>query len=125
MKNMYGAIHNPNRYHDDNCDPFVADVGAHPFVRDKLRLVIADALVAQYDGGPARVQTYQWRPGTVIASRDPVAVDRVAQRIIEEQRAAHGLPTLAEAKRPPRWLESAFARGLGENRIGEIELDLG
>ena len=32
MKNMYGAIHNPNRYHDNNCNPYVADVNAHPFI---------------------------------------------------------------------------------------------
>ena len=125
MKNMYGAIHNPNRYHDDNCDPFVADVGAHPFVRDKLRLVLADALTAQYDGGPARVPTYQWRPGTVLASRDPVAIDRVAQKIIEEQRAVHGLPSLVEAKRPPKWLASAAARGLGVDDLSKIALDEG
>jgi len=125
MKNMYGAIHNPNRYHENNCDPFVADVSAHPFVRDKLKLVVADALTAQYQGGPARVQTHQWRPGTVLASRDPVAMDRVAQKLIEVERAAHGLPTLAEAKRPPKWLDTAFARGLGENRLEKIVLDVG
>jgi uncharacterized protein (DUF362 family) len=125
MKNMYGAIHNPNRYHDNNCDPYVADVGAHPFVRDKLRLVVVDALTAQYDGGPARVQTNQWRPAAVLASRDPVATDRVAQQLIEVERAAHGLATLAEAKRPPRWIDTAAARGLGENDLEKIELDQG
>jgi uncharacterized protein (DUF362 family) len=123
MKNMYGAIHNPNRYHDNNCDPFVADVGAHPFVRDKLRLVLADALTAQYDGGPARVPSSQWRPGTVLASRDPVAIDRIAQKLIEVERAAHGLSSLAEARRPPRWLASAAERGLGEHELAKIVLD--
>jgi len=125
MKNMYGAIHNPNRYHEDNCDPFVADVSAHRYVKGKLRLVLADALTAQYHGGPARVLTHQWKPGTVLASADPVALDTIAHGMIEEQRAAHGLATLAESKRPPKWLATAAKKGLGENTVAKIELDRG
>lgn len=30
LKNNYGAIHNPNKYHADGCSPFVADVNTHP-----------------------------------------------------------------------------------------------
>ncbi|HUT78091.1 MAG TPA: DUF362 domain-containing protein, partial [Polyangia bacterium] len=116
MKNLYGLIHNPNRYHDNNCDPFIADIAAHPYVRDKLRLVLADALTAQYHGGPARSPAHQWKPAAVLAADDPVALDRLAWELIEEQRSAHGLPTLAESRRPPRWLETAGARGLGEHR---------
>ena len=26
MKNWYGVVHNPNKLHDDDCDPFVADL---------------------------------------------------------------------------------------------------
>jgi uncharacterized protein (DUF362 family) len=126
MKNMYGAIHNPNRYHEDNCDPFVADVSAHPHVKDKLRLVLCDALTAQYHGGPARVLKHQWRPGQVLASADPVALDRVAQKLIEEQRAAKGMPSLAESKRPPKWLETAAGKHhLGEADLAKIELNEG
>ncbi len=125
MKNMYGAIHNPNRYHDNNCDPFVADVNAHPYVKDRLRLVLADALTAQYHGGPARVASHQWRPGAVIAGADPVALDAVAKKLIEEERSKHGMATLKESKRPPKWLETASARGLGEHRIDKIRLNEG
>lgn len=126
MKNMFGAIHNPNRYHDDNCDPFVADVSAHPHVKDKLRLVLCDALTSQFHGGPARVVKYQWRPGQVLASADPVALDRVAQQLIEEQRRAKGLPSLAESGRPPRWLETAAGKyKLGEADLAKIELNRG
>ncbi|MDD5308624.1 MAG: DUF362 domain-containing protein [Deltaproteobacteria bacterium] len=123
MKNMYGAIHNPNRYHDNNCDPYVAQVSAHPFVRGKLRLVLVDALTAQYHGGPARVVSNQWRPAAIIASRDPVAVDRLAYDIIDKERASHGLASLAESKRPPRWLDTAGRMGLGESRLEHIRID--
>ena len=33
LKNWYGVIHNPNKYHDSSCDPYVADVVRHPSVR--------------------------------------------------------------------------------------------
>ncbi len=125
MKNMYGAIHNPNRYHENNCDPFVAQVSAHPYVRDKLRLVIADALTAQYQGGPARVQAHQWRPGTILAAADPVALDTVAGELIDAQRAKHGMASLEEAKRPPKWLKTAKKMGLGENDPQKIPFDRG
>jgi len=126
MKNMFGAIHNPNRYHDHNCDPYVADVSAHPHVRDKLKLVLADALTAQCHGGPARVLKYQWRPGQLLASADPVALDRVAQELIEQQRAKMGLPSLTEAGRPPRWLATAAEKHkLGEADLSKIELNQG
>lgn len=122
MKNMYGAIHNPNRYHDNNCDPFVADVSNHPYVKNKLRLVLADALTAQYHGGPASVRAHQWKPATVLAAKDPVALDRVAQEMIEEQRSAHGMASLKEAKRPPKWLQTAAKYGLGEADREKIAL---
>jgi len=123
MKNMFGAIHNPNRYHENNCDPYVADVSAHPFVKDKLRLVLADALTAQYHGGPARVLSHQWKAGKILAATDPVALDRVAQQLIDEQRKAHGMASLAESNRPPRWLETAAKQGSGEHRLDKIKID--
>jgi uncharacterized protein (DUF362 family) len=125
MKNMYGAIHNPNRYHENNCDPYIAHVCAHPYIKDKLRLVLADALTAQYQGGPARVLEHQWRPAKVLAARDPVALDTVAGELIEKQRAKHGMASLEEAKKPPKWLKTANRLGLGENDLMKIPLDQG
>jgi uncharacterized protein (DUF362 family) len=123
MKNMYGAIHNPNRYHDNNCSPFVADVCAHPFVKNKTRLILADSLTAQYHGGPARVLAHQWRSSTVLAATDPVAMDRVAQKIIDEKRAEKGMASLKEANRPPKWLKVAATKHkLGEHRLEKIKL---
>ena len=52
MKNFYGAIHNPNKYHDHNCDPYIADVVSHRFIAPKWRLTICDGTRAQYHNGP-------------------------------------------------------------------------
>ncbi len=113
VKNLYGLIHNPNRYHADNCDPFLADLLAMPQVRGRLRLCVADGLTAQWHGGPALVRAYTWPLGAILASTDAVAIDAVAADMIEARRREKGMPSLAEARRPPRWLGTAAGRGLG------------
>jgi uncharacterized protein (DUF362 family) len=113
LKNWYGVIHNPNKYHDNHCDPYVADVARHRFVRDKLRLTIVDGVTAQYHGGPAWRPDAAWPLGLVIASTDPVAVDAWAWRLIDAQRVNHGLPKVADAGRPPRFVATAAGYGLG------------
>ncbi|MFB0519598.1 MAG: DUF362 domain-containing protein, partial [Acidobacteriota bacterium] len=60
LKNFYGAIHNPNKYHDNNCDPYIAEVNSHPDIKKKVRLVICDALVVQYHGGPSYKAKGAW-----------------------------------------------------------------
>jgi uncharacterized protein (DUF362 family) len=113
LKNLYGLIHNPNKYHDHNCDPYVADVLNHPWVRGKLRLTILDGVTAQCHGGPAYRPDTVWPLGTVVASTDPVAADAWAWRAIDAERTRRGLPSLAEAQRPPRFLATAAGYGLG------------
>ncbi len=113
LKNLYGVIHNPNKYHDHNCDPYLADLANHPFVRGKLRLTLLDGVVAQCHGGPAYRPDETWPLGAVVAATDPVAADAWAWRVIDGERTRRGLPTLAEAKRPPRFLATAQRYGLG------------
>ncbi len=122
MKSFYGAIHNPNKYHDNSCDPYIADLNAHPTIRNKLRLILCDAIHAQYHGGPALKPAFRWEYNGVLASTDPVALDRIGCDIIEERRKASGMKSLAAEGRPPKWLETAAARGLGEARREKIEV---
>ena len=126
MKNFFGAIHNPNKYHPTSrdphcCDPFVADVCNCPLIRDKLRLVVCDALNGQYDGGPTLKASCLWEENSLLAATDPVALDTVGWGLIEEQRKLHGLKTLQAAGRPPKWLATANGYGLGENDPLKIE----
>ena len=113
MKNWYGVIHNPNKYHDHNCDPYVADVVNHPFLRDKLRLTVLDGVIAQCHGGPGYRPDATFPLGLVAASTDPVAADAWAWRVIDAERTRRGMPTLAAANRPPRFLATAAGYGLG------------
>ncbi|MBM4019718.1 MAG: DUF362 domain-containing protein [Planctomycetes bacterium] len=122
MKNFFGAIHNPNKYHDDGCDPFIADVCAGPPVRDRLRLAVCDALRPQYQGGPSHRTQWQWPYGGLLVSADPVALDRVALEVLARKRAAAGLKPLEAEGRPARHLASAEARGLGAADLARIEV---
>ena len=122
LKNFYGAIHNPNKYHGNGCDPFIADVCAHPHIRGRLRIALCDATHPQYDGGPPSRPDRQWAYGGILLATDPVALDRVALEILEGKRAAAKMKTLAEEKRPARYLASAEARGLGAADLVRIEV---
>ncbi len=122
LKNFYGAIHNPNKYHGNGCDPFIADVVAHPHIRSRLRLAICDATRPQCHGGPPSRPRWQWAYGGILLAADPVALDRVGMEILDRRRTAVGLKVLAEDGRPVRYLMSAQARGLGMADLAQIEV---
>ncbi len=122
MKNFYGVIHNPNKYHDNNCDPYIAELNTHPYIRDKSRLIVCDALVAQYNGGPAFKHQWSWPFKGVLMGTDPVAMDRTCANIIEEKRREMGLPSLKQVNREPRYINTAAALRLGVDDPEKIEL---
>ena len=122
MKNWYGVIHNPNKYHDNGCDPYIVDVARHPFIRDKLRLTVLDGVVAQCHGGPAYRAGATFELGLVAASTDPVAADLWAWQVIEAERRRRGMPTLEEAGRPVRFLATAARHGLGVDDPDRLSL---
>jgi len=123
MKNYYGAIHNPNKYHDNHCNPHVADVNAQSVIREKNRLTIMDCLNVQYHGGPAYNPGFIERHGGLILGTDPVAVDFVALSVLEKIRSAHGRPPLAREGREPAWIQTAASAkyALGNGSWDKIE----
>ncbi|HTQ56956.1 MAG TPA: DUF362 domain-containing protein [Bryobacteraceae bacterium] len=127
LKNAFGAIHNPNKYHTNAGDPYVADVNMFEPIRRKMRLHICDAMVAQYEGGPSYMPQWAWPENALLVSRDPVALDYTGWQIIERKRAEKGLPTLKAARREPVYIASAAdaAHRLGTNdprRIEQVEV---
>jgi uncharacterized protein (DUF362 family) len=114
LKNYFGAIHNPNKYHDHRCDPYVAELFDAEQVKAKHRLSIIDALVVQFHRGPAFHPQWADASGRLFFSVDPVAADFAGWRWIEELRARKGLPSLGEEGRAPGYLVTAQAMGLGQ-----------
>jgi uncharacterized protein (DUF362 family) len=124
LKNMFGAIHNPNKYHLDVGDPFIADVNVLPPVRQKLRLHICDAITAQYEGGPSFMPQWTWPQNGLLVSRDPVALDQIGWKMIERKRAEKGLKPLRELNREPTYIATAADpdHRLGTNDMNRIEV---
>ncbi|MBD3305558.1 DUF362 domain-containing protein [candidate division KSB3 bacterium] len=122
LKNFYGAIHNPNKYHQQNCNPYIADLNTHPYITEKLRLTVCDALLPQYHGGPSYKPQWTWKFGAILMSLDPVALDAVGADILEQQRRAHGLESLQEAGRYPQYIHTAASYGLGQDQLAQIDI---
>jgi uncharacterized protein (DUF362 family) len=122
MKNYFGAISNPNKYHDTNCDPYVAEVFDSSLIKKKHRLTILDGLIIQYHRGPSYHSRWAEKQGMLIFSFDPVAADSIGWRIIEKLRAKKGLPSLGEEDREPRYLKTAEKMGLGIADIDKIKI---
>ena len=88
----------------------IASLYADEHIAPKVVLHIMDALVTQYAGGPRFQPNYAFAHGTIYASRDPVALDSVGLRKLEEWRKPAKLaPIGARAE----WLQSAEHLGLG------------
>lgn len=100
-------------------DPYVAELYADPMVRDKVVLSLLDGLFLQYAGGPFANPGFVVEHHTVFASRDPVALDATAMRLLDEFRAPAKLPSLEKST---RWLESASILGLGHFEEKSIDL---
>jgi uncharacterized protein (DUF362 family) len=124
LKSMFGAIHNPNKYHLNVGDPYVADVFMLPPIRQKVRLHICDAINAQYDGGPSYMPQWTWPYNGLIVSSDPVALDHVGWQIIEKKRTEMGMKSLKELKREPTYIATAAnsRHQLGTNDPNRIEV---
>lgn len=123
LKNFLGAIHNPNKYHLNVGDPYIADVNMLPPIRQKVRLHVCDATTAQYEGGPSYMPQWSWPENGLLMSRDPVALDYVGWKIIERERAERGMKPLKELKREPRYIATAAdsQHRLGTNDPARIE----
>jgi hypothetical protein len=124
LKNMYGAVNNPNKYHANNCSPFAAEISGLEPIRTKHRLTIIDAIRVQCDKGPAFDAASMVAYNGLVVSQDPIAVDRIALEILQHLRELKGLPPLAKVGREVKYLTAGEQAGLGVNTISKIDLQV-
>ncbi|MGZ4986304.1 MAG: DUF362 domain-containing protein, partial [Chthoniobacterales bacterium] len=74
----------------------VAQVYADPNIGPKVVVNIMDGLIAAYAGGPESHPNYAVHYGTIFASKDPVAIDALALRRLEQMRADAKMPPIGE-----------------------------
>ena len=124
LKNMFGAIHNPNKYHLNVGDPYIADVNMLPSIRNKTRFIICDAIYSQFEGGPSYMPQWSWPYNGLLFSTDPVALDYTGWQLIEAKRAEHNFKPLKEIGREPTYISTAADKNhlLGTNDPNHMEL---
>jgi uncharacterized protein (DUF362 family) len=124
LKNMtHGQITNPQDHHTHTCNPQIAMLYNHPILRSRVRLHITDAFKIIYDGGPLDKLPERRVPhGAVYVATDPVAMDTVGWKVVEQARKDNGLPTLAAARREPAYIRTAAELGLGVHDENHIAL---
>ena len=122
MKNFFGAIYNPNKFHGSGCNPYIADLVNHPLIKNKLRLTVCDASRVQVHNGPAFYPRYAREYGGILVSRDPVALDYTGWQIIEKLRKEFNLKSLKESGREPLYIKTAEKLKLGKARKDSIKI---
>ena len=136
LKNWFGAIDNPNKYHFATgtekkmvaACKFIPDLNSMLFSDSGLGkrqpLIICDAIMSQYDMGPGYKPHKTWNYSGLIVSDDPVALDRIGAQIIEKKRQEVGLKSLAEMGREPEYISIATDsfHELGIDDPSKIEL---
>ena len=97
----------------------LAQIYADPLIAKKVVFNLMDGLIAEYAGGPQSQPNYALHHATLYASRDPVALDTVALKRLEEWRVRASLPKLG---RLAAYIDSANQLGLGNSALDRIEL---
>lgn len=100
-------------------DPYLAEIYADAIIRDRVVLTILDGIFLQYAGGPFANPGFLQDHLTIYASRDPVAIDATAVRLIDEARKPSKLPPLGPMT---GWLDSAQSIGLGTRDEKKIQM---
>lgn len=109
LKNHYGSFNDPGAYHANRCDPYIADLNAHPQIRHKQRLVICDA---------------RGRPGgrrpllSLLLATDPVAHDAVGLHYLQK----HFPKAMRKYAPMAKYIRTAERRRLGTCDLSRIEI---
>jgi uncharacterized protein (DUF362 family) len=116
MKNHYGSVEYPRAMHGNNCDPFIAELNNVPDIKNKTKLIVLDALLGIYLGGPGGAP--QFKPNIIAMSYDTVAMDWYGMQLINEERQNRGIGEVTEKA---RYIQTAAKMGLGTNDKSKIE----
>jgi uncharacterized protein (DUF362 family) len=97
----------------------LAEIYANPLIAKKVVFNLMDGLIAQYAGGPQPQPNYALHHATLYASKDPVALDAIALKRLEEWRARASLPAIGPLA---AYVGSATQFGLGNSAPNRIEM---
>jgi len=99
----------------------LAEIYANPLIAKKVVFNLMDGLMAQYAGGPQPQPNYALDHGTLYASKDPVALDAVALKRLEEWRKRGILRPVGPVA---AYIDVASQLGLGNSATNRIEVKI-
>jgi uncharacterized protein (DUF362 family) len=97
----------------------LAEIYANPLIARKVVFNLMDGLIAQYAGGPQPQPNYAVHHATLYASKDPVALDAIALKRLEEWRKRESLRPVSPVA---AYIDFAGQLGLGNSATNRIEI---
>jgi hypothetical protein len=97
----------------------IAIIYSNPVISQKVVFNLMDGLAAQYGGGPQSQPNFAFHHATLYASKDPVALDTIALRRLEEWRSKSNFPPIG---RLASYVQTATTVGLGNSDLSRIEV---
>jgi uncharacterized protein (DUF362 family) len=97
----------------------LAEIYANRLIANKVVFNLMDGLIAQYAGGPQPQPNYALHNATLYASRDPVALDAMALRRLEDWRKRGSLRPVGSVA---AYIGFASQLGLGNSATNRIEV---
>src|SRR6184192_3348044 len=97
----------------------IAIIYSDPTISQKVVLNLMDGLAAQYGGGPQSQPNFALHHATLYVSKDPVALDTIALKRLEEWRSKSNFPPIG---RLASYVQTATTVGLGNSDLSRIEV---
>jgi len=120
LKNIaFGCYDHHDSAHGGNCDPFIGEAYAHFVQTTRVPLIVLDATLACFEGGPAPHNPDSlWREQALYLATDPVALDVVCRELIMNKRRAMDR---SDRTRECHHIETAASKGLGVGDRARID----
>jgi len=97
----------------------LAEIYSNPLIANKVVFNLMDGLMGQYAGGPQPQPNYALHHATLYASTDPVALDTIALKRLEEWRKRRSLRPVGPVA---AYIDFAGQLGLGNSATNRIEI---
>ncbi len=121
MKNHYGSVDDPGRFHSNHFTPGITGLNALEPIRERTHLIIGDVLSEKTH---ADLTNYAVIGGTnsILMSFDPVAHDSVGLQMASEGLSASGRDPFVMEAFADEWLKVGPQLGLGTNEPANMDL---
>jgi hypothetical protein len=118
------CVDNNRRFQGDPTygDPAICEILSKDFIRRKVVIHILDALVSEYAGGPRFDPQFTKSIGAIYVSRDPVAIDSLVLKRLEQWRAADRQGRIDPIGKAAIHVHDAASYDLGTDDPARIQL---